>query len=121
MVEDMKETGRVQFLTEHEVKKVVTKQGKVIISGNTSSGSFETIGDSAVITVPLGVLKSSAIEFNPPLPEAKLGCISRLGMGLLNKVCLVFSKLFWDEEVEWLNTASSLVPWFLNLQYFTKK
>lgn len=44
--------------------------------------------DEVVMTAPLGVLKSSAIDFDPPLPRWKQGAIDRMGFGLLNKVCL---------------------------------
>lgn len=42
--------------------------------------------DAVIVTVPLGVLKSGAIAFNPPLPEWKQQAINNLGFGLLNKV-----------------------------------
>ena len=37
-------------------------------------------------TVPLGVLKSGALTFHPPLPEWKQQAINNMGFGLLNKV-----------------------------------
>ncbi|GJJ77298.1 hypothetical protein EMPS_09657 [Entomortierella parvispora] len=55
---------------------------------------------AAVITVPLGVLKSRQIDFSPPLPEWKQKAMQRLGFGLLNKLVLVFEKPFWDSSVE---------------------
>jgi len=55
---------------------------------------------AAVITVPLGVLKSRQIEFSPPLPDWKQKAMQRLGFGLLNKLVLVFEKPFWDSSVE---------------------
>ena len=54
----------------------------------------------ALCTVPLGVLKSGSIVFEPELPEDKLGAIQRLGFGLLNKVAMVFPSVFWDEEID---------------------
>jgi lysine-specific histone demethylase 1 len=42
--------------------------------------------DVALVTVPLGVLKKQALNFQPPLPEAKQEAINRLGFGVLNKV-----------------------------------
>ncbi|KQJ95042.1 lysine-specific histone demethylase 1 homolog 2 [Brachypodium distachyon] len=56
--------------------------------------------DMALCTVPLGVLKSGSIEFDPKLPENKLGAIQRLGFGLLNKVAMVFPSVFWDEDID---------------------
>jgi len=41
--------------------------------------------DAVVVTVSLGVLKSSMIQFDPELPAEKTTAISRLGFGLLNK------------------------------------
>lgn len=43
--------------------------------------------DEVVMTAPLGVLKSDMVDFDPPLPGWKRGAISRMGFGLLNKVC----------------------------------
>ena len=54
--------------------------------------------DKVVLTTPLGVLKSKSIKFEPALPEWKSGAIERLGFGLLNKVVLVFDKVFWDRD-----------------------
>ncbi|KAG0054358.1 hypothetical protein BGZ83_011367 [Gryganskiella cystojenkinii] len=56
--------------------------------------------DKTVVTVPLGVLKSRQINFQPPLPEWKENAIRRMGFGLLNKLVLVFDKPFWDSSVE---------------------
>lgn len=39
-----------------------------------------------IIAVPLAVLKSEAITFDPPLSERKRGAIQRLGAGLVEKV-----------------------------------
>ncbi|KAF9900560.1 hypothetical protein EC991_007183 [Linnemannia zychae] len=55
---------------------------------------------AAIVTVPLGVLKSRQIHFSPPLPDWKEQAISNLGFGLLNKLVLVFDKPFWDTSVE---------------------
>lgn len=55
---------------------------------------------AAVVTVPLGVLKSGQIQFSPSLPDWKEQAISNLGFGLLNKLVLVFDKPFWDTSVE---------------------
>jgi monoamine oxidase len=54
--------------------------------------------DYIVSTVPLGVLKQNVIQFEPPLPEWKMGAIRRIGFGVLNKVVLVYKEPFWDER-----------------------
>jgi monoamine oxidase len=58
--------------------------------------------DAALVTVPLGVLKAGSIAFAPALPARKRAAVARLGMGLLNKVCLRFDRMFWDREAVWI-------------------
>lgn len=48
--------------------------------------------DAVVVAVPLGVLKSQSITFQPPLPEWKQQAINNLGFGLLNKVRTMTTK-----------------------------
>ncbi|KOS19338.1 Lysine-specific histone demethylase 1A [Escovopsis weberi] len=54
--------------------------------------------DAVVCTIPLGVLKQGSIQFEPPLPPWKTDAIERLGFGILNKVVLVYEKVFWDSD-----------------------
>lgn len=51
-----------------------------------------------VSTLPLGVMKHDPTLFDPPLPNWKLGAMSRLGYGLLNKVCVhrLIQRSFFD-------------------------
>ncbi|MFD9704508.1 FAD-dependent oxidoreductase [Lentzea sp. NPDC059081] len=62
----------------------------------TSHGVFEA--DKVLVTVPLGVLKAGAVEFVPPLPDAKRSAIERLGFGTLNKIALHYDDPFWPRE-----------------------
>lgn len=64
----------------------------------TNGQIFE--GDMALCTVPLGVLKKNAIKFVPELPLRKLDAIQRLGFGLLNKVAMLFPRIFWGSEID---------------------
>ena len=66
----------------------------VTVSG--AAGDFEA--DAAIVTVPLGVLKSGAIRFTPALPSAKRGAIRRLGVGCLAKIALFYDRPFWPRE-----------------------
>ncbi|MCE9622782.1 MAG: FAD-dependent oxidoreductase [Actinomycetia bacterium] len=65
----------------------------------------EVEGDRVVITVPLGVLKSGSIEFEPPLPDSKNEAIDSIGFGLLDKVWFVFEEAFWTEDSLMWNIA----------------
>jgi monoamine oxidase len=57
--------------------------------------------DQAIVTVPLGMLKTGAIRFVPDLPGDKRRVIERLGMGLLNKHFLRFDHVFWPTGYDW--------------------
>ncbi|SPJ74379.1 related to VPS33 - vacuolar sorting protein [Fusarium torulosum] len=54
--------------------------------------------DAVVCTIPLGVLKQNNVVFNPPLPSWKTDVVERLGFGILNKVVLVYDKIFWEHD-----------------------
>ena len=72
--------------------------GTDIVLTTTAGRTFE--GTRVVVTVPLGVLKQDLISFLPPLPIWKRRAIEGLEMGVLNKTCLLFDDVFWDEGVE---------------------
>ncbi len=65
------------------------------IQVTTNQGIFNA--KYGIITLPLGVLKSGKVEFSPPLPDRKQEAIKNLGMGVLNRVYLKFSEVFWDD------------------------
>ena len=54
------------------------------------------VASHAIVTVPLGVLKADAIEFEPPLPPAKLTAIDTLGFGAFEKVVLAYDQQYWQ-------------------------
>ncbi|KAL8949111.1 MAG: hypothetical protein Q9222_004754 [Ikaeria aurantiellina] len=54
--------------------------------------------DKIVLTTPLGILKEDSLTFEPPLPSWKLGALTRLGFGTLNKIVLVYDEAFWDVD-----------------------
>ena len=72
--------------------------------------------ERVVVTVPLGVLKSGAITFEPPLPDDKVAAIEAIGMGLLDKVWLRFDEPFWSSDAQmWTLVAEPGTPyteWF---------
>jgi len=84
-------TGQiVQLIDYTDDKQVVVK---------TTQSTFT--GTHVVVTLPLGVLKAGAVQFNPTLPEEKRAAIAKLGMGLLNKHFLRFDHVFWDKSFDW--------------------
>lgn len=79
---------------EHTVTGVDWSAG---IRVRTPHGIFTA--DSAVVTVPVGVLKSGAFEIEPPLPPVNANALARLEMNAFEKVFLRFPSRFWDEGV----------------------
>jgi len=57
--------------------------------------------DFAVCTVPLGVLKSGAIAFDPPLPRSTQKAIEQVGFGTVTKIALKFEEAFWDTQTQY--------------------
>ena len=69
-------------------------------------GNGESLSAARVIvTVPLGVLKTKVMEFDPPLPFAHRGAIAALGVGTLDKVWLQFDEPFWDTDAPLWSTV----------------
>lgn len=80
--------------------------------------------DAVIVTLPLGVLKKDVVQFSPPLPDKKRRSISRLGMGLLDKLYLQFDSVFWDQDATWIELPDTGLPrgqfnQWLNIYKFT--
>ncbi|CAO2814153.1 unnamed protein product [Amaranthus hypochondriacus] len=102
----------------HRVTKVTRHRNGVKV---TTKNGATFVADAAVITVPLGVLKSNAIEFEPKLPDWKQDAISNLGVGIENKIVLHFENVFWP-NVEFLGVVAETTygcSYFLNLHKAT--
>ncbi len=69
----------------------------------TSAATYEA--DAAVITLPLGVLKSGTVKFSPSLPRYMDEAVSSVKMGLFNKVAIRFSEPFWPREFDFIETV----------------
>src|SRR5215831_13372318 len=77
-----------------QVVDVVDYASPHAVSVTTVDGR-EYSADAAIVTLPLGVLKSGSVRFSPSLPDWKRAVIERLGVGLLNKVVVSFDAPFW--------------------------
>ncbi|KAM7497494.1 hypothetical protein LguiA_021908 [Lonicera macranthoides] len=102
----------------HRVTKVVRHNYGVKVT--VESGKTFT-ADAAIIAVPLGVLKSNRIKFEPRLPAWKEAAIAELGIGIENKIVLHFKEVFWP-NVEFLGVVAETTygcSYFLNLHKAT--
>jgi monoamine oxidase len=77
------------------VDRVERGPGGVVV--HAGSSSFHA--DTAVVTVPVGVLRADAITFEPPLPEPVASALGRLRMNAFEKVVLRFPRRFWPDDV----------------------
>ena len=74
------------------VTAIVRRDDSVVV--RSGKQSFE--GPAAIVTVPLGVLKSGAINFDPPLPDGHARAVSALGFGVLSKSYFRFDRRTWN-------------------------
>jgi monoamine oxidase len=81
----------------HRVTRIRYDADGVHVDAETASGPVSFDGTHAIVTLPLGVLKAGDVAFDPPLPDAKLGAIQRLGYGHFEKVALRFARPFWED------------------------
>jgi monoamine oxidase len=102
-----------KVITEYLASNLAIELGQVVekIEWNQSpvkviTNKKEYIADQVVVTLPLGVLKSSSVRFTPNLSQAKQNAISKLGVGVLNKCYLLFPKSFWPDDIDWLDYVS---------------
>ncbi|KAJ3693609.1 hypothetical protein LUZ60_009089 [Juncus effusus] len=102
----------------HRVTEILRHNNGVEI---TVQNGKKFTADAAVITVPLGVLKSNQINFQPALPAWKQSAIKDLAIGTENKIALHFERVFWP-NVEFIGVVSQSsygCSYFLNLHKAT--
>lgn len=97
-------TGGYKTLVDHLAQPLDIRLNQVVdhieytATGVTVyAGANQYTGSHVILTVPLGVLKSGAISFTPPLSLRKLGAIDRMKMGNLEKVVLRFDEKTWND------------------------
>ena len=98
---------------EHVVTCVARVGAAGVESGvvvETDRGTFTAA--QAVVTVPVGVLQSKCIAFDPPLPDAVTGALSKFRMNAFEKVFLRFPKRFWDDGVYAIRRQGSAAKWW---------
>ena len=74
--------------------------------------------DRAVISVPLGVLKSRGVRFEPRLPVGHVSAIMGLDVGTVDKIWLRFDEAFWKTEADrWTVVGGDLdITEWINLE-----
>ncbi|MCY7290304.1 MAG: FAD-dependent oxidoreductase [Cryobacterium sp.] len=93
---------------EHVVARVGWSGDGVTVS----STQAEFTAAQVVVTVPLGVLKSGGLGFDPPLPEWLTSAIDGFEMNNFEKVFLRFPTKFWDEDVYAIRQQGTAGTWW---------
>jgi len=104
--------------TKHIVNGIEYGDRQVIVK--TNQGQFK--GDRVIITLPLGVLQSGQVKFNPSLPQELTSTIQKVEMGMINKAVLVFPKAFWNPKTQYFGLETEVkgkYPYFLNALTFS--
>jgi monoamine oxidase len=107
LAEDIRAHGG-KILTNTPVGKINWQPGSVRVECQPDNETVSLQADAAVITVSLGVLKSRAIEFVPPLPQ-KQEAIEQLQFGNVVKISLVFAEKCWP-HFEFIQAPGEPLP-----------
>ena len=91
--------GGLDIRLEQPVASIETTGSAVVVT--TADGTAHQ-ADRAVVTLPLGVLKTGDVAFRPALPEPVAGAIERLGMGSFLKAALRMPERAWPGGADWL-------------------
>ena len=98
----------VQFWTGTPVKSVRWGSDGIVSVEAESGRTF--VGRSAVIAVPISVLRDGDIDFYPSLPRQKMLAIQSMRMGACAKILLKFSAPFWPSDMHGMICTDSFVP-----------
>ena len=104
--------GAIRYRT--EVNRIRWTPGSVAIDASIKGKPERFKARAAVLTLPLGVLKSGRVCFDPPLPD-KEEAVAALGAGHVTKVIFRFSEPFWPENCGFIHTFDDWLPtWWTN-------
>jgi monoamine oxidase len=98
------------LLLQTPVHRIDWSPGSVSVGTRTPHGSETRIcARRALVTVPLGVLQTGSIQFEP-LPAEILTQANRLAMGSALRAILVFDAKLWAENLSFLFAPSEMPP-----------
>jgi monoamine oxidase len=83
----------------------------------TNSGLTEA--DFCICTLPLGVLKSGNVGFEPSIPTSIQNAINTIEIGTVNKVALTFPSAFWDSSISFFGFCpeeTGRFPYIMNVK-----
>jgi monoamine oxidase len=100
---------RAEVRTSAIVTRVVWRRGEVEVVVRTRAGAEETHrARAAVVTLPLGVLRSDAITWHPR--PRNLAAVEKLEMGNVCKIVFAFREPFWDAQTNFVHASGPDFP-----------
>jgi monoamine oxidase len=96
--------GKLDVRLGHKVTGIDLKTANRIVITTSNKGTFTA--KRVVVALPLGVLKQGGLQWQPPLPSTNQQALDKLSMGLLNKLVLVFPRVFWPRDLEVFNRVA---------------
>jgi monoamine oxidase len=96
-----------ELLLGAEAKRITWRRGAVSVQAAHAEGVRTFRAARAVITVPLSVLQTECIEFEPR-PAETLRHANRLAMGPVMRMVFVFERKLWDPGLSFLIAPTDL-------------
>ncbi len=89
----------------------INYSGDVVTIRDKSGNEYQA--NKVIVTVPLAVLKSGGISFNPPLPSENASALNKFGMDASFRAVIDFKKNFWGDDAGYI-WGGTVAPQYLN-------
>ncbi|MCJ8323306.1 MAG: FAD-dependent oxidoreductase [Rhizobiales bacterium] len=96
--------------------------GKNGVAIYTNKGLYKA--DYVICSLPLGILKSADVAFEPPLPKAHKTSINKIGFGSVTKIALKFDQAFWPIDTQYFGVQTTIKGrwnYWLNYRTFSQQ
>jgi monoamine oxidase len=90
------------ILLNRQVRHIRWSRSAVVVTGIDAAGkTFELQAKGAIVTLPLGVLHAGTVDFDP-IPQDIFLNISKMAMGPVARISLLFDSKFWQKDASFL-------------------
>ncbi len=83
----------------------------------TSTAGEALDARAAISTLPIGVLKSGKIRFDPELPEPRRAALDKVVMGPVSRFLMLFREPFWPKSLSTVGCAVGPITLYWNESY----
>jgi monoamine oxidase len=103
---------RVEIALQTCVERIEWQAGRARITARRLGEPIEYEARKLILTLPIGVLQSNAVTFDPELPAPVREAIAGIAMGPVLKVALVFRERCWPEDGDFFFSPQTAFPTF---------